>query len=242
MTDTYVEKLITNKFLTIGSLEYLPKGVQYYYDNKESEEPLEAFEIFMPNYPEGASDEDKAKIDGPLIRKFVDWIQLYENYYHTDEGSLEDDILFESIKETEVQLTTINHGIRLYDEDGKLEDFSLYPHVAFPNEDFSRPLDKDGNNSYWYELYFIANAPNQIELGTTGRSRWTGIMQINICLPKTWGTEELYDRFDEIAELFRSGLILEGVRIVKTYRHVSLDSDDYYCLPVTIEWWSDLDR
>lgn len=242
MTDTYVEKLIINKFLTLESLENIPKAIQFYLDNKENETPLVSFEAFMPVYPDGATDEEKEKIDGPLIIKFVNWVNLYEQYFDTEEGDQDDDILFEAVKLTEPHLTTTNHKIKLYNEQGELYDFSVYPNVAFQNEDFERPLDDKGNNKNWYELFFVPDVPNQIELGTTGRSRWVGIMQVNVCVPKTWGTEELYDRYDEIASLFRSGLILEGVRIVKTYRTVSFDDNDFFCLPVTIEWQADLDR
>lgn len=307
MTDTYAEKLITDKFLELETLKDIPLCYQYFNENKESEEPLESFEAFMPDYPDGYSKDDepdipdspvkpvkpdftkdnpetglpwteeekevatekynsdykkyvadkkeyntavkihnewiieREKIDGPLIKKLIEWFtEIYPPYYNTDEGDIEDDKLYDAIKE--VTLTTKERNVKIYNEEGEEEDFKLYPHVAFPNEDFKRPKDDLGLNDYWYELYFIPAAPNQIELGTTGRSRWVGIMQINICLPKTWGTEELYARYDEIAKLFRSGLILEGVRIVRTYRATSIDDDDYFCLPVTIEWQADLDR
>lgn len=113
----------------------------------------------------------------------------------------------------------------------------FYPEVAFPNESFERPDD-----GYWYEIYMIPAIPNQIELGTEARSRWTGIMQINICVPKDSGTRALNARYDAIASLFRSGLYLEGVRVVRTYRTSALDDGDYTVLPVSVEWWADLDR
>ena len=307
MTDTYAERLITDKFLELEDLQGVPSCYQYYQNNKESDEPLESFEAFMPEYPAGAKAEDepevpgepkkpvlpdftkdnpetglpwtdeeikavkeqyeidleeyKAKckeykdaialhnkwekaraiIDSPLIRNLIEWFtETYPPYYDTDEGNEEDDKLFNAIKET--SLTTKDRTVKIYNEEGEEEDFKLYPHVAFPNEDFERPKDDLGLNDYWYELYFIPAEPNQIELGTKGRSRWVGIMQINICLPKTWGTEELYARYDEVAKLFRSGLILEGVRIIRTYRSTSINDDDYFCLPVTIEWQADLYR
>lgn len=307
MTDTYVEKLIVDKFLELETLEGTPLCYQYFQDNKESEEPLESFKAFMPDYPEGLTKDDepevpelpvkpvlpdftkdnpetglpwteeeieaakekynqdmdeykekrteyneaeavhknwiieRTKIESPLIKQLIEWfIEIYPQYYDTDDGDVEDDRLFDAIKAT--ALTTKVRNVKIYNEEGEEEILYMYPHVAFPNEDFNRPKDDLGINDYWYELYFIPAAPNQIELGTTGRSRWVGIMQINVCLPKTWGTEELYERYDEIAKLFRSGLILEGVRIVRTYRSTSIDSDDYFCLPVTIEWQADLDR
>lgn len=113
----------------------------------------------------------------------------------------------------------------------------FYPEVALPNESFIRPED-----GYWYEIYLIPAIPNQIELGSEARSRWTGIMQINICVPKDSGTKALNARYDAIASLFRSGLYIEGVRIVRTYRTSALDDGDFTVLPVSVEWWADLDR
>ena len=112
-----------------------------------------------------------------------------------------------------------------------------YPEVALPNEAFTRPED-----GYWYEIFLLPTMPNQIELGTEGRSRWTGIMQINICVPKDSGTRSLNARYDAIADLFRSGLYINGIRIIRTYRTSALYDDDFTVLPVSVEWWADLDR
>lgn len=122
------------------------------------------------------------------------------------------------------------------DEDTKEIEY-FYPEVAFPNEAFTRPED-----GYWYEISMIPAVPNQIELGTTARSRWTGIMQINICVPKDSGTKAMNARFNAIAALFRSGLYIEGVRVVRTYRTSALDDGDFTVMPVSVEWWADLDR
>lgn len=241
MTDTYVEELIINKFMDLDSISDIPKAYQYYEDNKESEEPLVFFEQFMPEYPEGSTKYQKSQIDYDCVTRFFAWVETYINVFGTEFSTEEEDGLFTAIRD--VILTTKNKYVTFYTDTGAtLDVVNLYPHVAFPNEDFTRAKEKLGDDNYWYELYFIPGGPVQIELGTTGRSRWIGIMQVNICVPKTWGTKEIYARYDEIAALFRSGLILEGVRIVRTYRAASLDNDDYHCLPVTIEWQADLDR
>lgn len=241
MTDSYVEKLLINKFLEIASVEATPKAYQYYQDNKENPDCLESFKAFQPEYPAGATDEEKSKIDGPLILELITWFKdIYPQYYKTEHGTEEDDLLFEDIKN--VEISDIRRTIKIYDDKEDFVELNMYPNVAFPNSSFIRPQGDDGNNINWYEIFFIPGRPVQIELGTTGRSRWVGVMQVNICIPKEWGTDELLDRYDEVAKLFKSGLIIEGVRIARTYRSVSLDNDDYYCLPVSIEWQADLDR
>lgn len=112
-----------------------------------------------------------------------------------------------------------------------------YPTVAFPNVTFTKPDD-----GYWYELFFIPAQPVVIELGTEARSRWVGILQINVCVPKNTGTTPLNDRYDNIAKLFKSGLYFDGIRISRTYRTSALDDGDYYVMPVSVEWQADLDR
>lgn len=166
--------------------------------------------------------------------EFLTWYNTYISL-PKEEHNEEDDLLLENIR---------NHKLPRYlkyDEDGDVI-YSNFPAAAFPNSDFERPVDENGNNTAWYELFFITSKPNQIELGTTARSRWIGIMQINICIPKTWGRKEINYRYNEIADLFRSGINIDGVRVTNTYRTSALDDDDYYCLPVTVEWWADLDR
>lgn len=112
-----------------------------------------------------------------------------------------------------------------------------YPEVAFPNEPFERPED-----GYWYELHPTPAQPVQLELGSTARSRWTGAMYINICVPKNSGTEPLYDRYDNIAKLFRQGMIIKGVRIVAVQDSSSVDDGDFLVMPISIVWQADLER
>lgn len=131
-------------------------------------------------------------------------------------------IMIEKFKELEGLIVT---------EDG------VYPEVAFPNTNFERPDD-----GYWYELFFIPGHPIQIELGSEARSRWVGILQINICTPKDSGTEPINDRYESVSKLFRPGSNFDGVRITRCYRTSALENGDYYVMPVTVEFWADLDR
>lgn len=112
-----------------------------------------------------------------------------------------------------------------------------YPEVALPNMNFTRPED-----GYWYELYFVPGIPKQIELGTEARSRWIGVMDIKICTPKDSGTKPANDRFESVERLFKSGTYIDGIRITRCYRSSALENGDYYVMPVTVEYWADLDR
>lgn len=115
-----------------------------------------------------------------------------------------------------------------------------------PAKAFVRPDDL-----YWLDFYFLPNVPNQMELGTWGRNRWTGVVQINVCVPLDTSAEDEEDIEDnsamdtcflDISRVFRRGVIFNGIRINKCYRNTSAlqTYEDFCCLPVTIEWVADL--
>jgi len=121
-----------------------------------------------------------------------------------------------------------------------------------PNIAFKRPDDL-----YWLDFFFNPSEPAQIELGTKGRNRWVGFMQINICVPlneatieeaeadsddDTFGTSAMDTCYNDIARVFKRGVIFNGIRINKTYSIPSAMQvlDDFCSLPVRIEWQADL--
>lgn len=114
------------------------------------------------------------------------------------------------------------------------------------NKTFERPADL-----YWLDFKFLANPPFQQELGTGGRNRWQGIMQINICVPRDDASGDVSNDFEDsamdicyqnIAKVFRRGVIFNGIRIIKCCRNTSAMQfyDDFCLLPVSIYWQSDL--
>ena len=121
-----------------------------------------------------------------------------------------------------------------------------------PNIAFERPSDL-----YWLDLFFIPGEPFQQELGNWGRNRWSGILQVNIYTPKSevtvedgidtdedddFGTSAMDRCYNDIAEVFKRGVVFDGIRIHKCYRNTSALQvyDDFCALPVTIEWQADL--
>lgn len=113
------------------------------------------------------------------------------------------------------------------------EDFH---EVAFPNQNFTRPKGEG-----WYELYPCGAKPIEIELGNGRKLTWVGIFQINICVPQGEGTQAVNDRFDNVANLFKNGSVINGVRITSVYRSPARPDGDFYCMPVTISWRAYLD-
>lgn len=112
-----------------------------------------------------------------------------------------------------------------------------YPSVAFPNEDFNLPDD-----GYWFEVYPIPAIPFTAEIGMEARSRWLGILQINVCVPKNGGTKSSNARYEEIAKLFRRDSIIEGVRITKVSKEPFVDDGTTYMVPVSVHWQADIDK
>lgn len=110
-----------------------------------------------------------------------------------------------------------------------------YTNVAYENKSFTRP-----NNGYWFELHFIPSAPYQQELGKTGKNRWYGIFQINICVPKNVGTTSMQSRFNKIFSVFPRGFLSNGINIKSVARTSARTEDDYMFLPVSIAWQADL--
>lgn len=115
-----------------------------------------------------------------------------------------------------------------------------------PNMAFERPDDL-----YWLDFFFLPNTPYQQEIGWGARNRWTGIMQINICVPKddtlstednVFGNSAMDLCYEDIAKVFKRGTIFNGIRIAKTCRETSAMQvyDDFVCLPVSIYWQADL--
>lgn len=106
---------------------------------------------------------------------------------------------------------------------------------------------------YWLEFTFKPGVPSQGELGNTGRNRWDGEMQIDICVPineatteesgddeddDTFGTSAMDTCYNDIAKVFKRGVTFDGIRIYKTYRNSSAMQvyEDFCKMPVLIQW------
>lgn len=117
------------------------------------------------------------------------------------------------------------------DKDGRITD------AAFPNMPFTRP-----KSGYWYEVYFGSSASMPVELGAEEKLLWTGTMIVNICVPKSSGTQALDARYERVAALFRVMKIQDGIRIRSVTCTPPMDDGDYCVRQVSIVWQSYLDR
>lgn len=120
----------------------------------------------------------------------------------------------------------------------KLKDgIKVITNVSYPNKAFTRP-----EKNYWFEIHFLPTMPYQQELGQTGKNRWNGILQIDICVPKNTGTDALNARFNKIYETFKRGYITNGLRIISVGRTSARTAEDYCFQSVSIAWQADLEN
>lgn len=113
----------------------------------------------------------------------------------------------------------------------------IIKNVALPNENFTRPAD--GN---WFEIDFITNPPTTKELGVDARTRWRGVMQIAICVPKNTGRDALNARYNKIHDLYMKENQFNGIRVIRVFKTSALDAGDYYIVLASVEWQSDLNK
>lgn len=107
----------------------------------------------------------------------------------------------------------------------------IFPNLNLENQSFKRP-----SNLYWFNLWFVPTLPmDSVSLCANGKF-WTGIFQVDICVPKNTGTRAMYNRFKLIQKKFKTGFISPGIRIVSVGRGPIQDADDYTVLPVSIVW------
>lgn len=124
------------------------------------------------------------------------------------------------------------------DSEGRV--WRTWPNVELPNETLEKP-----ENSHYFELFFEPYMPYQSELGGSGRNRCTGEFIIVINTPKDWGVEgtaKANDCYDAIASAFRRGDIFDGVRVVRTFRSSARIYGDCYSVPVSVQYWAELEN
>lgn len=116
--------------------------------------------------------------------------------------------------------------------------------ISYELEDFTKP-----QCGYWYEIKHLPVQPFTPEIFQGAMNKWSGIMQVNICVYKdiktrrTTHTDKGVDFYMEnayasIAEVMKRGVILERVHITKVGKSSAIDNGDYYSVPVSINWYS----
>lgn len=148
-----------------------------------------------------------------------------------------------------IQSEVIDSLVELFEsiDNGKTEEESIFDkngdEILNVNREFE-PFDKSARVrfGYWFELHSIPSPSVQKELGKNGMNEWKGLFQINVCVYKN--TPDIQNVFDTtyaaIAGVMKRGVFYKNVRIKKVYNSSAIDHDDYYAMPVTVEWWANL--
>lgn len=115
-------------------------------------------------------------------------------------------------------------------------------------EDFVKPAC-----GYWYEIKHLPVQPETPEIFKGAMNKWSGIMQVNICVYKDIKTRRsshtdkgvdfyVKNAYAAIAEVMKRGVILDRVHITKVGKSSAIDNGDYYSVPVSINWYAHLEN
>lgn len=128
--------------------------------------------------------------------------------------------------------TVTGKNLIKYDSDGNIIN------VAFPNVTFSKP-----STGQWFELNLLVNAPNAITTGEEHINEWTGILQIDLCVPLNVGYDQIDNQYNCILQLYPEGLFVDDyIHIEKCYSPSESAEEDCYRKIVRIQWTADVDN
>jgi len=109
--------------------------------------------------------------------------------------------------------------------------------VALPNRAFAKPADRK-----FFVLYYLPGRPTPEGMGTEAGDRYSGVYQIDICVPPDSGKDEAEERFGWIKQIFRRGAFIGGVTVTNCYRGPETNEEDFYRVAVRAEWTAVIPR
>ena len=96
----------------------------------------------------------------------------------------------------------------------------------------------------WYRATFLPGMANAAAIGDGAQNRHYGLMQIDVCEPKNLGDVLAANEAERIATCYKRGTVLTYtgvlVRIERVYRGAAIPSDDWYMVPILIEYRADV--
>lgn len=123
----------------------------------------------------------------------------------------------------------------------ELNDFSqinfINNNVALPNVEFEPPVD-----SLWFGLNILDDEPESIGLYNKTQERYTGFLQIDICVPLNVGEDEADDVYSFICGLFDVGSTFDDVTINKVCKVNAGVEGKYYKTVVRVYFDADVDN
>lgn len=120
--------------------------------------------------------------------------------------------------------------------DARLDDFQS-DNVAWENTIY-KPREGIG----FLRTFLLPAEPRQATVGTNGVDRVAGIYQVDVCEPKDDGNGAILRKVDLVVAQFARGLNLTSgavtLTIVRSWPGPAFNRDSFYCIPVSVSWYS----
>jgi len=111
--------------------------------------------------------------------------------------------------------------------------------IAWENKSFT-PVA----GTRWYRATFLPGMAQAAAVGVDAQNRHYGLMQIDVCEPKDNGDVLPGNEAERIATCYKRGTVLTysgvSVRIERAYRGSAIPSEDWFMVPVLIEYRADV--
>lgn len=116
--------------------------------------------------------------------------------------------------------------------------FITSKNVWYPNKPIKVPEDKR-----WFEVTFLNNEADSSAMFDESQDRYTGFMQIDICVPLDKGELEASNKVKWLSKLFRRGQFLGdiSVEITSTSRVGTVTESDHYRVIMRVNYSCDID-
>lgn len=113
--------------------------------------------------------------------------------------------------------------------------------TAWPNAPFTVP-----NNAPWLRVTILNMDDVVLTLGSGGKNRISGILQIDVFVPRNSGDIKIYDTMDDLTAVFQSGAELDYngqvVRINSASDRAAQDESDWYRRIIDVDFYAYLTR
>lgn len=136
----------------------------------------------------------------------------------------------------DIQEVLIDHFKTLNDFSGI--EFLTDNNVQYPNQSIQEPEDKR-----WFEVNILNNESEPTAMFSE-QDRYSGFMQIDICVPLDAGELEVSNKVKWISRLFRRGQFLGeemSLEITNVSRANTSQENDHYKTTVRVYWTADID-
>lgn len=121
--------------------------------------------------------------------------------------------------------------------------------TAYPNKGVTDPVTGDPykpSDETWLRVTILNMDDTVLTLGSGGKNRISGILQIDVFVPRNSGDIAVYDTMDDLTAVFQSGAELDYngqvVRINSASDRAAQDESDWYRRIIDVDFYAYLTR